>query len=47
LIKTILDGPGQSSDVTGQRKFRIQLANFDKAWCTYLYHFVVWKVKDA
>jgi len=47
LIKTILDGPGQSSDVTGQRKFRIQLANFDKAWCTYLYRFVVWKVKDA
>ncbi|XP_062185297.1 uncharacterized protein LOC133888918 [Phragmites australis] len=36
-----------SSDVTDQRKFRTQLANFDKAWCTYLYHFVVWKVKDA
>lgn len=47
LIKTILDRPGQSSDATGQRKFRIQLANFDKAWCTYLYRFVVWKVKDA
>ncbi|TKW04496.1 hypothetical protein SEVIR_7G113300v4 [Setaria viridis] len=47
LIKIILDGPGRSSDVTGQRKFRTQLANFDKAWCTYLYCFVVWKVKDA
>ncbi|OEL18748.1 hypothetical protein BAE44_0020234 [Dichanthelium oligosanthes] len=47
LIKIILDGPGQPSDVTGQRKFRTQLANFDKAWCTYLYRFVVWKVKDA
>jgi hypothetical protein len=47
LIKVILDGPGQSSGVTGQRKFRAQLANFDKAWCSYLYSFVVWKVKDA
>ncbi|KAL6656267.1 hypothetical protein ACP70R_007093 [Stipagrostis hirtigluma subsp. patula] len=36
-----------SSDVSGQRKFRTQLANFDKAWCTYLYCFVAWKVKDA
>ena len=47
LIKIILDGPGRPSDVTGHRKFRAQLANFDKAWCTYLYCFVVWKVKDA
>ncbi|CAM0904563.1 unnamed protein product [Alopecurus aequalis] len=36
-----------SSDVTGQSKFRTQLVNFDKAWCAYLYRFVVWKVKDA
>ena len=28
-------------------KFRSQLASFDKAWCAYLYHFVVWKAKDA
>ncbi|CAN6270120.1 unnamed protein product [Urochloa humidicola] len=47
LIKKILDGPGRSSGVTGQRKLRTQLSNFDKAWCTYLYRFVVWKVKDA
>ncbi|CAL5016887.1 unnamed protein product [Urochloa decumbens] len=47
LIKKILDGPGSSSGVSGQRKFRTQLSNFDKAWCTYLYRFVVWKVKDA
>ncbi|RLM65812.1 uncharacterized protein C2845_PM16G08190 [Panicum miliaceum] len=47
LIKIILDGPERSSDVTGHRKFRAQLANFDKVWCTYLYRFVVWKVKDA
>ncbi|GJN02879.1 hypothetical protein PR202_ga20268 [Eleusine coracana subsp. coracana] len=40
LIKIILDGPGRSS-------FRTQLVNFDRAWCTYLYSFVVWKVKDA
>uniref|UniRef100_A0ACD5UQV2 Uncharacterized protein n=1 Tax=Avena sativa TaxID=4498 RepID=A0ACD5UQV2_AVESA len=35
------------SHVTGQSKFRTQLVNFDKAWCSYLYRFVVWKVKDA
>ncbi|KAL5215428.1 hypothetical protein ABZP36_006829 [Zizania latifolia] len=55
LIKIILDGPGSalrqstesSSGVIGQRKFRNQLTNFDKAWCAYLYRFVVWKLKDA
>lgn len=36
-----------SSEITGQSKFRTQLVNFDKAWCAYLYRFVVWKVKDA
>ncbi|KAL3687836.1 hypothetical protein R1sor_014145 [Riccia sorocarpa] len=30
-----------------QRLFSIQLAAFDAAWCTYLYQFVAWKVKDA
>ncbi|KAM0916682.1 hypothetical protein ACQ4PT_010026 [Festuca glaucescens] len=35
------------SHVTGQSKFRTQLVSFDKAWCSYLYRFVVWKVKDA
>jgi hypothetical protein len=50
LIKKILDGPGRSSlgsTAAGSSMFRTQLANFDRAWCTYLYHFVVWKVKDA
>ncbi|KAG8044071.1 hypothetical protein GUJ93_ZPchr0451g33621 [Zizania palustris] len=55
LITRVLDGPGgvlrqtieSSSDVAGQRKFRSQLAVFDKAWCAYLYRFVVWKLKDA
>ncbi|GLJ16432.1 hypothetical protein SUGI_0279530 [Cryptomeria japonica] len=30
-----------------QRPFAAQLAAFDAAWCSYLYQFVVWKVKDA
>ncbi|VAH32593.1 unnamed protein product [Triticum turgidum subsp. durum] len=37
----------KSDDVAGQSKFKTRLVNFDKAWCTYLYRFVVWKVKDA
>lgn len=51
LVKTVLDRPGgasmQSTDAASQKKFRTQLAAFDKAWCAYLYHFVVWKLKDA
>ncbi|GAB2239718.1 hypothetical protein Droror1_Dr00025631 [Drosera rotundifolia] len=27
--------------------FKCQLEAFDKTWCSYLYHFVFWKVKDA
>ncbi|KAF2293834.1 hypothetical protein GH714_005049 [Hevea brasiliensis] len=46
-------GPIQSSDeesdsISPKRcTFRSQLATFDKAWCSYLNCFVVWKVKDA
>ncbi|CAM6022278.1 unnamed protein product [Sphagnum balticum] len=29
------------------RPFAAQLAAFDSAWCSYLYHFVAWEVKDA
>lgn len=53
LIKIILVGPIQSSDeesdsaVLKRYTFRSQLAAFDKAWCSYLNCFVVWKVKDA
>uniref|UniRef100_A0A2P2LSL0 Uncharacterized protein MANES_07G019200 n=2 Tax=Rhizophora mucronata TaxID=61149 RepID=A0A2P2LSL0_RHIMU len=52
LIRTILDGPIQSSDEESVSRlerctFRSQLAAFDKAWCAYLNCFVVWKVKDA
>ncbi|CAM0945668.1 unnamed protein product [Alopecurus aequalis] len=47
------DSPGsstyqESSSIAADRKkFRSQLASFDKACCAYLYHFVVWKAKDA
>lgn len=53
LIKIIQEGPIKSSDeesVSASVKrctFRSQLAAFDKAWCSYLNCFVVWKVKDA
>ncbi|XP_027338808.1 uncharacterized protein LOC113852670 isoform X2 [Abrus precatorius] len=53
LIKIVLDGPIQSSDeesVSAVMKcctFRSQVVAFDKAWCSYLNCFVVWKVKDA
>ncbi|XVF01150.1 hypothetical protein REPUB_Repub04eG0063600 [Reevesia pubescens] len=53
LIKIILEGPIQSSDeesdsaLPKRLTFRSQLAAFDKAWCSYLNFFVVWKVKDA
>ncbi|KAL1320023.1 hypothetical protein HN51_064781 [Arachis hypogaea] len=53
LVKIILDGPIQSSDeetdtaVIKRCTFRSQLASFDKAWCSYLNCFVVWKVRDA
>jgi len=29
------------------RPFVAQLAAFDSSWCSYLYHFVAWEVKDA
>lgn len=53
LLKIILEGPLHSSDEESDSKlhtrwtFRSQLAAFDKAWCSYLNSFVVWKVKDA
>ncbi|XVF67683.1 hypothetical protein PTKIN_Ptkin10aG0141200 [Pterospermum kingtungense] len=53
LIKIILGGSIQSSDeestpaLAKRLTFRSQLAAFDKAWCSYLNYFVVWKVKDA
>ncbi|CAL0334325.1 unnamed protein product [Lupinus luteus] len=51
VIKVILDVPisDEESDsaVTKHYTFRSQLAAFDKAWCSYLNCFVLWKVKDA
>ncbi|XP_044489318.1 uncharacterized protein LOC123213797 isoform X2 [Mangifera indica] len=53
LIKIILEGPIQSFDEESDSllpkrwTFRSQLAAFDKAWCSYLNCFVMWKVKDA
>ncbi|CAN6458474.1 unnamed protein product [Victoria cruziana] len=40
-------GHGQDSTSLNQHSFRSQLAAFDEAWCSYLYRFVVWKIKDA
>ncbi|KAJ0972842.1 hypothetical protein J5N97_020801 [Dioscorea zingiberensis] len=36
-----------SSHLASQLTFRHQLGEFDAAWRSYLYCFVVWKVKDA
>ncbi|POO04205.1 T-complex [Trema orientale] len=53
LLKIILEGPVQSSDeesdsmIPKRWTFKSQLATFDKAWCSYLNCFVIWKVKDA
>ncbi|OVA06119.1 T-complex 11 [Macleaya cordata] len=48
LIKVVLDGPiGSGPMLPNRRTFRSQLKAFDAAWCSYLYRFVVWKVKDA
>lgn len=53
LIKIVLEGPVPSFDEESDLKlqkcltFRSQLQAFDKAWCSYLNCFVVWKVKDA
>ncbi|KAL2893496.1 T-complex protein 11-like protein [Bienertia sinuspersici] len=48
LITIILEGGGvKSASGDNHATFRSQLKTFDKAWCSYLYCFVVWKVKDA
>ncbi|XP_023636199.1 uncharacterized protein LOC17883095 isoform X2 [Capsella rubella] len=53
LVKIILEGPectlpGNVSFVAPRpKKFRSQLEAFDKAWCSYLKGFVVWKINDA
>lgn len=48
LITIILEGCCVKSASGDHRAtFKSQLETFDKAWCSYLYCFVVWKVKDA
>ncbi|KAG6414875.1 hypothetical protein SASPL_122249 [Salvia splendens] len=51
LMKILLNGPMQIPDkestALSRRTFRLQLAAFDSAWCSFLNSFVVWKVKDA
>ncbi|KAI3980120.1 hypothetical protein MKX01_034726 [Papaver californicum] len=47
LIKVVLDGWTKSFSMLPTQTFRSQLEAFDAAWCSYLYRFVVWKVKDA
>ncbi|KAL3843691.1 hypothetical protein ACJIZ3_001094 [Penstemon smallii] len=53
LVKILLDGPlhvsSEKSDheMGTRRTFRLQLAAFDSAWCSFLNSFVVWKAKDA
>lgn len=53
IIKIIIDCPKQISEMKTvsatptQKTFRSLLDAFDKAWCAYLHHFVMWKVKDA
>ncbi|KAJ8442860.1 hypothetical protein Cgig2_022226 [Carnegiea gigantea] len=48
LMRIFLDNSCMKSfSGYGRVTFRSQLEAFDKAWCLYLYRFVVWKVKDA
>ncbi|KAL8138341.1 hypothetical protein V2J09_004342 [Rumex salicifolius] len=52
LVKVILGGSDAENKCeitsTGSTvSFRRQLEEFDQAWCTYLFQFVVWKTKDA
>lgn len=53
LIKIILQGAIQNAEektastLPSRITFKSQLEAFDKAWRSYLYHFVVWKVKDV
>ncbi|ESQ34493.1 hypothetical protein EUTSA_v10006618mg [Eutrema salsugineum] len=48
LIKVIQEGPVKCSGGESKlRTLRSQLELFDKAWCSFLNSFVIWKVKDA
>ncbi|XP_006356507.1 uncharacterized protein [Solanum tuberosum] len=49
LLKIIVGGPIKSTEEESPVRlaFSSQLKAFDKAWCSYLFHFVMWKVKDV
>ncbi|KAL3366272.1 hypothetical protein AABB24_011099 [Solanum stoloniferum] len=49
LLKIIVGGPIISTEEESPVRlaFSSQLKAFDKAWCSYLFHFVMWKVKDV
>ncbi|XP_009791140.1 uncharacterized protein [Nicotiana sylvestris] len=49
LLKIIIGGPIESTgeESAARLAFTSQLKAFDKAWCSYLFHFVMWKVKDV
>lgn len=53
LISILLEGPiicsteKNVSSIQCPSSFRSQLERFDKSWCSYLYCFVMWKVKDV
>ncbi|XP_068654343.1 uncharacterized protein [Aristolochia californica] len=42
-----IPGNGETPTSQCQRTFRSQLLSFDAAWCSYLCHFVEWKVEDS
>ncbi|XP_015079478.1 uncharacterized protein LOC107023331 isoform X3 [Solanum pennellii] len=49
LLKIIVGGSIKSTEeeTPVRLAFSSQLKAFDKAWCSYLFHFVMWKVKDV
>lgn len=48
LVKVIQEGPVKFAGAESKlRTLRSQLEVFDKAWCSFLNSFVIWKVKDA
>uniref|UniRef100_A0A1J3FDR1 T-complex protein 11-like protein 1 n=1 Tax=Noccaea caerulescens TaxID=107243 RepID=A0A1J3FDR1_NOCCA len=48
LVKVIQEGPVKFAGGESKlRTLRSQLEVFDKAWCSFLNSFVIWKVKDA
>uniref|UniRef100_A0A3Q7GYK2 T-complex protein 11 n=1 Tax=Solanum lycopersicum TaxID=4081 RepID=A0A3Q7GYK2_SOLLC len=49
LLKIIVGGSIKSTEeeTPVRLAFGSQLKAFDKAWCSYLFHFVMWKVKDV